>query len=128
MSWQIRAAAQQRAAYRQLAAHDVAMGYPRRHARDEPGWQVGARCPDPYTETHTWALQHSDGRVAIRLTPEVAALASTVVVIDDGGPVSVTITATQTHVALPGDAEDWQPVPVRGGLPPLPDAADGKVR
>lgn len=114
---------------------DAILGYPRRHARDEPGWQVGARCPDPYTETQWLAYVRRDGVVALVIDEPPEGLLRRR--ISYGGTTRTLGQWLQRLRAdrgwqivreLPGEPEEWTPVAPRDGEDGSPDGrpiADG---
>jgi hypothetical protein len=107
---------------RTAAAVDAALGLPRYHRPDEPGVHLArdrGGAPLPYTETACLLYEHADGRAALEVTPEVTRVHGETadVRLADGTTSRTTITATVTHAALPGRADEWTALPPRGGLP-----------
>jgi len=100
------------AIYRQLAAIDRALGYPRTHVDGEPGYHRAIGSPPAYTETHTLPLVHPDGRAAIEIDDTIRALAGRAETV---GGVRVVIDASTTHADL-DDRETWTHGPPRGGF------------
>lgn len=101
---------------------DQIEGYPRTHALDEPGWQIGSAVKQaPRTETE-WSALVRDGVVAL-FTGEVPAkllarritYSSTTRTLGQWLDQLTTNRGWQLVAELPGDPEEWQPVPVRDG-------------
>lgn len=102
---------------------DQIEGYPRTHALDEPGWQIGSAVKQaPRTETEWSALVRADGVLALFVGEVPARL------LDRSVTYSGTTRTVRQWLAhlranrgwefvseLPGEPQDWQPVPVRDG-------------
>jgi hypothetical protein len=106
----------------------VSIDLPRDHLRSDPGVFIGARVRRvPRTETHCQIWRHAvTGDFAVQIDDRVRALEGAVVVVNDAGNRSITITlvgADRTEVAdLPGHdasavtASPWVRRPARDGL------------
>jgi hypothetical protein len=102
---------------------DQIEGFPRTHALDEPGWQVGGAVPrPPRTESEWSGLVHADGRVALvvgavpeRLLSRRITYSGTTRTLGQWLQRLVADRGWQLVSELPGEPEEWQPLAVRDG-------------
>lgn len=108
---------------------DQIEGYPRTHAADEPGWQVGAAVPRaPRTETLWSGYENVDGVVALfvgevpqHLLSRRISYGGTSRTVGEWLERLIADRGWELVEALPGEPEDWQPLAVRDGADGSPD-------
>lgn len=132
MTWIIIPATDRARARAFVARLDAAMGYPRTHARDEPGLVLHERSPAPRTETLCMLLRHDatgpaqlHGAVAILIDESTRKALRDRRVTIDGVTRSVArwveVLGWQARASLPGapttiyEVSPWSQLPPRDG-------------